>query len=78
LIVYGVPYLPNATAPCKRLSRLGSLRRAAGLSQRRLACEAGISRDTIVRAEHGVGTITLASAKRIAAVLGASVDEVFG
>ncbi len=64
--------------PYSQRSRLAELRIAADVTQAELARKAGVSRDTLVRAEYNEGTIRLTSARAIATALGRTVDEVFG
>jgi DNA-binding XRE family transcriptional regulator len=69
--------IPTETTPSSQRSKLAELRVAADLTREQLAREAGISRDTLARAEGNIGTIRLSSAQAIAAALGRTVDEVF-
>ena len=58
--------------------KLAELRKQRGLSQRKLAAAAGISRSKIERIEYGkneIGKISLSFAKRLADALGVTMEE---
>jgi molybdate-binding protein/DNA-binding XRE family transcriptional regulator len=59
-------------------TRLQSLRRAAGLSQRALAARTGISRQAVGAIEAGRMQPSVGIALELARALGASVEDVFG
>lgn len=56
-------------------ARIRELRRACGMTQSDLAAATGIHRVTIARYEESRVSPTIRYAKRLAAVLGCSIDE---
>ncbi|WP_082006235.1 helix-turn-helix domain-containing protein [Ensifer sp. ZNC0028] len=56
---------------------LRRLRVAKGLSQERLALEAGIDRSYVGRIERGLENVTVSALEALAAVLGSNVRDLF-
>jgi transcriptional regulator with XRE-family HTH domain len=56
-------------------ARIRSLRTAQGLSQESLALESGISRDHLIKVEHGRRSLTFERLYDLAAVLGVEASD---
>ena len=59
------------------LRRLKELRKAADLSQEKLAAKAGLSASTVRKLESGEGT-TIETAAKLAVALGVTIGELMG
>lgn len=59
------------------MNRIAQYRRAKGLTQEEAARAAGITLNAWYLIEHGKRTPTIATARKIAAVLGVTIDELF-